>query len=190
LAGVSFPLVAGKAQGEIMAAASAVIDDLSREMPLSTIGTRWQLFTDQVMGGVSNGTMVRDVVSGRPAVRMRGDVRLENNGGFVQIAIDLAPDGKPIDASAWQGVELDVFGNGEEYSLHLRTEDLTQPWQSYRQSFRAGQEWRTIPFRFGDFVPYRTETLLNLRRIRRIGLVAIGRAFSADLAVGGVRFMA
>jgi len=190
LAGVSFPLVAGKAQGEIMAATSAIIDDLSREMPLSTIGTLWQLFTDQVMGGVSNGTMVREVVAGRLAVRMRGDVRLENNGGFVQIAIDLAPDGKPINASAWQGLELDVFGNGEEYSLHLRTEDLTQPWQSYRQSFRAGQEWRTIPFRFRDFVPYRTETPLNLRRIRRIGVVAIGRAFSADLAVGGVRFMA
>lgn len=121
---------------------------------------------------------------------MRGDVSLENNGGFVQIALDLAPGGKSIDASAWEGVELDVFGNGKEYSLHLRSEDLTRPWQSYRQSFRADQQWRTIPFRFGDFVPYRTETPLNVRRIRRIGVVAIGSAFSADLSVGGLRFMA
>jgi Complex I intermediate-associated protein 30 (CIA30) len=42
------------------------------------------LFTDRVMGGVSNGTMVRETVAGRPAIRMRGDVSLENNGGFVR----------------------------------------------------------------------------------------------------------
>lgn len=140
-----------------MSAKSAVIDDLSREPPNSAIGTRWQLFTDRVMGGVSNGTMVRETVAGRPAIRMRGDVSLENNGGFVQIAIDLAPDGKAVDASPWQGVEFDVLGNGEEYGIHLRTEDLTRPWQSYRQSFRADPQWRTITFRFQDFVPYRTE---------------------------------
>lgn len=184
------PAIGATARGEMMNARSPIIDDLSRAAPLSTIGTRWQLFTDRVMGGVSNGTMVREVVAGRPAIRMRGDVRLENNGGFVQIAISLMPDGKAIDASAWQGVELDVFGNGEEYSLHLRTEDLTRPWQSYRQSFRADPQWRTIQFQFRDFVPYRTETPLNVRRLRRIGVVAIGRAFSADLAVGGLRFFA
>ena len=169
---------------------SAIIDDLSRDPPLSTIGIRWQLFTDRVMGGVSNGTMVREMVEGRPAIRMRGDVSLENNGGFVQISLDLSPDGKAVDLSAWSGIELDVLGNKEEYGVHLRTADLTRPWQSYRQSFRADPQWRTIQFRFRDFVPYRTETPLDTRRLRRIGVVAIGRAFSADLAVGGLRIMA
>ena len=56
-------MVAGSsARGETMSAKSAVIDDLSREPSLSAIGTRWQLFTDGVMGGVSNGTMVREGV--------------------------------------------------------------------------------------------------------------------------------
>ena len=36
-----------------------------------------------------------------------------------------------------RGVEFDVLGNGEGYGIHLRTEDLTRPRQSYRQSFRA-----------------------------------------------------
>jgi hypothetical protein len=189
LLAASLSVVGGSARGETMSQKSAIIDDLSREPPLSAIDSRWQLFTDQVMGGVSNGTMVRETVAGRPAVRMRGDVSLENNGGFVQIAIDLSPDGKAVDASPWRGIELDVFGNSEEYSIHLRTEDLTRPWQSYRQSFRADPQWRTIPFRFQDFVPYRTETALDTRRLRRIGVVAIGRAFTADLAVGGLRFM-
>ena len=176
-------------RGETMNVKLAVIDDLGREPPVSTIGTRWQLFTDRVMGGVSNGTMEREMVAGRPAIRMRGDVNLENSGGFVQIAIDLMPEGKAKDASNWAGVELDVFGNGEEYNIHLRTDDLTQPWQSYRQSFRAGPQWQTVQFRFQDFTPYRTDIALDVRRLRRIGIVAIGRAFSADICVGGLRYM-
>jgi hypothetical protein len=142
------------------------------------------------MGGVSNGSMMREVVAGRPAIRMRGDVSLENKGGFVQIAIDLMPDGKAKDASNWAGVELDVFGNGEEYNIHLRTDDLTQPWQSYRQSFRASPQWQTVQFRFQDFTPYCTDIALDVRRLRRIGIVAIGRAFSADICVGGLRYTA
>jgi len=176
------------ARGDTMGATSAVIDDLGREPPLT--GTRWQLVTDRVMGGVSDGTMKREMVAGRPAICMRGNISLKNNGGFVQIAIDLMPDGKAKDASDWAGVELDVFGNGEEYNIHLRTEDLTQPWQSYRQSFRAGPQWQTLRFRFQEFIPYRTDVALDVRRLRRIGIVAIGRPFSADVCVGGLRYFA
>jgi hypothetical protein len=164
------------------------IDDLSRDDLVSTIGTRWRLVTDQVMGGVSEGTLVNEVVAGRRALRMRGDVSLENNGGFVQMALDLEPNGGLVDASAWQGIELDVIGNDEEYGVHLRTDAVERPWQSYRQSFRAGASWRTVQLAFADFVPHRIEVPLDIRRLRRIGLVAIGRAFTADLAVGGVRF--
>ena len=179
----------GTVRGAAMSPKSTVIDDLTRDPPQSTIGTRWQLFTDRVMGGVSNGTMMRETVAGRPAIRMRGDVNLENNGGFVQIAIDLSPDGEAVDASSWRGLELDVFGNSEEYSLHLRTADLTRPWQSYRQSFRADPQWRKVQFQFNDFKAYRTDTPLNIRRLWRIGVVAIGRAFAADLSVGGLRYL-
>ena len=168
--------------------ATRVIDDLGRDNLVATIGTRWQLVTDRVMGGVSDGTLVRETVSGRPALRMRGDVSLENNGGFVQMALDLAPDGDLVDASAWTGIELDVIDNDEDYGVHLRTDAVERHWQSYRQSFRAGASWRTVQLAFADFVPHRIEVPLDVRRLRRIGLVAIGRAFAADLAVGGVRF--
>jgi hypothetical protein len=173
-----------------MPPAARIVDDLSRDDLVATIGTRWQLVTDRVMGGVSNGTLVRDIVSGRPALRMRGDVSLENNGGFIQMALDLAPDRSVVDASAWDGIELDVIGNDEEYGVHLRTDAVERPWQSYRQSFRAGATWQTVRLAFADFDPHRIDVPLDVRRLRRIGLVAIGRAFSADLAVGGVRFFA
>ena len=172
-----------------MALTSAVIDDLSRAPFLATIGSHWRLFTDEVMGGVSIGGMARDVIAGRAAIRMRGDVSLENNGGFVQIALDLSADGGVVDASAWSGIELDVFGNDEEFGVHLRTDALTKPWQSYRQVFTADAAWRTVQLPFGSFVPYRTDIPLDPHRLRRIGMVAIGRDFSSDLALGGLRFM-
>jgi Complex I intermediate-associated protein 30 (CIA30) len=176
------------ARSEPMQPTARVIDDLSGDDLVATIGTRWQLVTDRVMGGVSDGTLVRESVSGRPALRMRGDVSLENNGGFVQMALDLAPDGGVVDASSWTGIELDVIGNDEDYGVHLRTDAVERPWQSYRQSFRAGAAWRSVQLAFADFVPHRIEVPLDVRRLRRIGLIAIGRAFTADLAVGGVRF--
>lgn len=171
-----------------MPSPAMIIDDLSRDDLVATIGTHWQLVTDQVMGGVSQGTLVRDIVSGRSALRMRGDVSLDNNGGFVQMALDLAPDRGVVDASTWDGIELDVIGNDENYGVHLRTDAVERPWQSYRQSFRAGAAWQTVQLAFADFVPHRIEVPLDVHRLRRIGVVAIGRAFSADLAVGGLRF--
>ena len=113
---------------------TSIIDDLNREAPAARIGTSWQLFTDQVMGGVSTGTMSREVVGSRLAIRMRGYVRLENNGGFVQMALDLSPDSAVVDARAWSGIELDFCGANQDYGMHLRTSDLTRPWQPYRQS--------------------------------------------------------
>jgi hypothetical protein len=172
-----------------MSVTYAIIDDLGREPPVASIGSNWQLLTDQVMGGVSKGTMAREAIAGRAAIRMRGDVSLENNGGFIQIALDLSPDVGSVDASAWSGIELDVCGNDEQYGVHLRTDALWRPWQSYRQAFTACAEWRTVQLPFDGFVPYRTDIPLDTHRLRRIGLVAIGRAFSSDLALGGLRFM-
>lgn len=140
------------------------------------------------MGGVSAGRLTREDVAGRAALRLRGPVRLENNGGFIQMALDLAGDGGPVDASAFIGIELDVLGNNETYNTHLRTSDLTRPWQSYRQPFEARGVWKTHRLPFTEFEAHRTETPFDPARVRRIGIVAIGRAFEADLAVGGVRF--
>ena len=169
-------------------AADRVIDDLASGTLAATVGSRWQLISDRVMGGISAGTLRRETVAGQQALRMRGEVSLENNGGFVQMALDLAPDGAPVDASAWTGLELDVLGNDEDYGVHLRTDAVARPWQSYRQGFHADRGWRTVRLPFAGFVAHRIEVPLDVRRLRRLGLVAIGRAFTADLAVGGVRF--
>lgn len=185
LAGI---FVGRRAMGEAPAGLTEVIDDFSKQPPESTIGTSWRLFTDTVMGGVSKATMTRETVEGKTAVRLQGDVSLDNNGGFVQISLDFRPDGGAIDATAWRGIELDVLGNGEDYAVNLRTSDLDRPWQSYRHSFTAGARWQTVKLLFDNFSPSRTEIPLNVHRLRRLGIIGIGRAFQADVSVAGVRF--
>ena len=166
---------------------SGVIDDLSRPFPEAANGARWELITDGVMGGVSRGRLRRETVDGRPALRMIGDVSLANNGGFVQMALDLAPPGTLLDASDWAGLALVVRGNGETYGVHLRTDAVTRPWQSWRQGFLAPPDWAELRLPLAGFTPHRIDVPLDPARLRRLGLVAIGRDFAADLAVAGVR---
>lgn len=165
-----------------------LIDDLRHPHPRAARGTAWEFLSDRVMGGVSGGGLSREVVAGRTALRLTGDVRLDNNGGFVQAALDLAPGGVDIDARGFGGIALDVFGADEVYNLHLRTADVTRPWQSYRASFTASPRWTRITLPFADFTPHRLDAPLDLSTLRRIGLVAIGRAFRADLAVAWIGF--
>ncbi|MCC5962294.1 MAG: CIA30 family protein [Rhodobacteraceae bacterium] len=169
---------------------NSIIDDLSTPHPSAANGAAWEMISDRVMGGVSHGTMTREELRDRPALRMQGKVSLENNGGFIQIALDLDPHGDTIDARACAGIEMDVTGNDEAYNLHLRTRDVTRPWQSYRASFRPVPEWRTIRLPFTDFTAHRIDAPLDLSRLRRLGIVAIGRSFEADIAIGGIRFFA
>jgi hypothetical protein len=148
----------------------------------------WRLVTDAVMGGVSRGSIAKETLGGREAIRMRGDVSTENNGGFVQIALDLAPETGSFDAGGFTGLEMDVLGNHESYGAHLRTADITRPQQSYRQSFVATPDWQTLQLPFVQFMPYRTDIPLDVRQLKRIGLVAIGREFAADLAIARLAF--
>jgi len=45
----------------------------------------------------------------------------------------------------------------------------------------------TVFLPFEAFAPYRLDQPLDTQRLKRIGLVAIGRAFSADLMVASIR---
>ena len=167
---------------------SSVIDDLSGRFPEATNGARWELLSDRVMGGVSAGRLSLEPVAGRMAIRLQGDVSLENNGGFIQMALDLDSMGGSVDCRGYEGLEIEVSGNEETYGLHLRTADLGRPWQSYRQAFLAPPDWETIRLPFAKFLPHRTDVAFAPGRIRRLGLVAIGRAFRADLALSAIRF--
>jgi hypothetical protein len=161
------------------------IDDRRSGALAATLGGSWRMVTDGVMGGVSSGTLSLDSVDGTACVRLQGDVRLENNGGFIQAALDIK-DTQAADASGYTGLLLDVYGNDQEYNLHLRTDDVWLPWQAYRASFLAPARWETVRLPFSAFEGYRIGKKLAVEHLERIGLVAIGRAFRADLCIAKV----
>ena len=77
---------------------SFLIDDFSKAEGVSSIGTQWRMFTDRVMGGESTANSGYEVIDGRRCLRLKGSVSLENNGGFVQVALPLDLDGRFFDA--------------------------------------------------------------------------------------------
>jgi hypothetical protein len=147
----------------------------------------WRLVSDGVMGGVSTGTMRSEERDGRMSVCLAGNVSTANNGGFIQLALDIDA---PMAARAgdYDGVSLNVLGNGEKYNVHLRSSDLWLPWQSYRAEFVAGAEWALVRLPFAGFVPYKTGSALRPRKLKRIGVVAIGRDFTADICAADLAF--
>ena len=171
----------------VMADDLLIIDDRRSGNLYSALGASWRMVTDGVMGGVSSGTLTLASMDNRDCLRLQGDVRLENNGGFVQAALDIEKTAA-ADASAYSGIVIDVYGNDEAYNLHLRTDDLWLPWQSYRTTFQAPARWQTVQLPFAEFSPYKTSTALDVTELERIGVLAIGRAFSADLCIGRVAF--
>ena len=166
-----------------------LIDDASSDDLLSALGTSWRSVSDRVMGGVSVAELTRETVQGKRCLRLTGPVRLDNNGGFIQASLELAPAGGTLDLSRFSAMHLLVRGNDERYSVHLRTADVYRPWQSYRAHFHASERWQEVVLPLSAFEPHRIEVPLDLRRVRRLGIVAIGREFVADLAVTRIELL-
>ena len=146
----------------------------------------WEFVADTVMGGVSTGQVTWDAQQN--TVSLTGDVSLKNNGGFVQMAADLAAGRQLFDASGFDGVELELRGNGEIYDLRLRTDALTRPWQSFRTDIVAPADWTVVRVPFDAFDAHRTEAAFDPSRLRRVGILAIGREFTADISIRSFGF--
>ena len=165
-----------------------LIDDFSHKDLVCNLGTPWRCVSDKVMGGISEASVTRDMIDGHSCMHLTGHVSLENEGGFVQASLDLTQEKDGLNASDYAGIRLVARGNGEKYSVHLRTPDNVRPWQSYRAHFIAGPLWQRHDLPFSDLAPHRIDVSLDVTRLRRIGLVAIGRTFDADLALSELSF--
>jgi hypothetical protein len=82
----------------VMAHERLIIDDRDSGTLESALGPSWTMVMDGVMGGVSNGTLTPASVEQRDCLRLQGDVRLENNGGFLKASLDIE-DTRAGDAS-------------------------------------------------------------------------------------------
>ena len=164
-----------------------LIDDFQSEN-VASMGTVWRMFTDRVMGGLSNGTANYEIQDDRRCLRLRGDVSLENNGGFIQVALPLEKSGIPFDASEYAGVRATVKGNGEDYYIHLRTTRTRRPWQYYGAPFSTTGNWQTIDIAFSLFKAENLSFPLDTKELQRIAVVGIKKEFRADIAIDRLEF--
>lgn len=162
-----------------------LLDDFS-ESP-ADIAARWTVFTDRVMGGVSDARATLGEVDGRVALRLTGEVSLERNGGFIQVARSLATtSGAPMDAREYAGLSLTVWGAPGSYFVHLRTTDTRAPWQYYSAPLPVADSWDTLVIPWHEFEPVALRAPLDPARLVRIGIVAAKVAFSANIAVSRI----
>ena len=180
---------------------SGVIDDLSETFPTTSCGTSWSGYTDQVMGGLSSAILSREhEFYGRTANVLRGRVSLENNGGFVQMATNLAKDpalSATVDASDFDGIEVDVLYDGleqqESFNIHLKNQACLRPFSSYRATFEVPHgTWTTVRLPWSKFAghgPGASEKDFDCATLTRLGLVAIGKPMERlVLGMSGFRF--
>jgi NADH dehydrogenase [ubiquinone] 1 alpha subcomplex assembly factor 1 len=120
----------------------------------------------------------------------RGNVSLENNGGFASvrtypIAYQLAD---------YEGLSLRVKGDGQQYKLRLRTDNYLDG-MAYQASFQTQPDtWLDIRVPFVEFVPVYRGTIvpdapkLDPARIAQIGfMISNKRAGPFELEIDWIK---
>ncbi len=160
-----------------------VLSNFEAEPEIIHPGTRWRGFSDRVMGGVSDAEFVKATVAGKRCVRLTGRVTRDNGGGFIQMALDTTAGDTNFDGSAYTGVEFLVYGNNEDYNVHIRTADCGWYDESYRATFRIKPSWERLRIPWADFTANGVTARLNPARLQRIAILGWMREFTADVAL-------
>jgi uncharacterized surface protein with fasciclin (FAS1) repeats len=104
----------------------------------------WPAVNDSVMGGVSKGGCKR---TEEGTMIFRGEISLENNGGFSSIRSQL----KELELTGMKEIVIKARGDGRTYWIDLREEDQMRA-SSYRAYLKTtAGEWQVISIPITDF---------------------------------------
>lgn len=145
----------------------------------------WMVISDQVMGGVSSALLQQDVRQNSSCSCLIGRTSLDNNGGFVQMKFDIKPSKLPAD---YQGVFIELYGNTHDYNLHVKTTQLSRPWQSFRCTVSVEPQWTRFILPYEQLLAHRTDAKLQPADITSVAVVAIGQEFDVDICVRRLGF--
>lgn len=140
----------------------------------------WQMVSDQVMGGLSQGQMYLT----EDGVNVQGQVSLENNGGFLQVQWLIDESLSSADLKNYEGIFIEWCApKTEDLELLLKSSQLWMPWQSYRCKATITTDWQTLFIPFEAFEPYRTQTRLNPKRINKFAVLAGGKEMMVEFNI-------
>ena len=160
-----------------------VLSNFETEQAVILPNARWRGFSDRVMGGVSDAEFAKATVAGKRCIRLTGRVTRDSGGGFIQMALDLGSRGANFDGSTYTGLELLVYGNDEDYNVHVRTADCGWYDETYRATVRVEPRWQPLRIPWTGFTPNGVSVPLNPARLQRIALLGWMREFTADIAL-------
>lgn len=161
-----------------------IIDDFTSETASGFPKSKWAFTADTVMGGASEGRMVRKNVLGVPLLQITGSVKAKDGAGFLLASLDLGT----FDASGFGGISVAMRGNGEVYSLYLKTADCEAAWQFYEAEIKTDRAWKVHSFAFSDFVPQGLDATLERSKITQVGLISNGRSVEVEVSVARFSF--
>ena len=145
----------------------------------------WLVISDQVMGGVSSAELRQEQRDHSHCSCLIGRTSLDNNGGFVQMKINLQSSQLRTD---YQGIFIELYGTAHEYNLHVKSTQLTRPWQSFRSILAVEPRWTRFIVPYGQLQAHRTDAELEPTAITSIAVVAIGQEFAVDVCVRRLGF--
>ena len=180
--------------------ASALEDNLSFPFTPDSV-KNWKFFSDQVMGGLSEGNVSLEQDGEMTFIRLSGNVSTENNGGFIQLRTSTSMSNKPLmfksihnsrkDGKKIKGVRLNVRGNGETYYIFIQTSILHWlPIGFHTATFDTSPNWKMVDLPFNQFKKRSNKNKSNFdaKDIKTFGIVAYGRDFRSDLSVSSIEF--
>ena len=136
----------------------------------------WRAIDDRVMGGVSESELVSNELQDNAGAIFRGELSLNNNGGFCSVRATLPQAIKPGFEHLWIRCKNSAHSGQKTYYLNMRT-DVAFDGISYRTSFLPTQTSTRFEFTTIEFSPvFRGRAVadapaLQLSDVRQIGLM-------------------
>ena len=149
--------------------------------------SQWRYIADNVMGGISKGSVEFKTIEDSSVAILKGNVTTENNGGFIQIRRDLS--GVNLENAAT--IKVVAKGNDQKYYVFLRTTGTKLPWQYYESEFHVNDDFKEFILPIKNFKKsgILMSAKINPKKITSIGLVAFGRDHSAELLIKKIEFI-
>lgn len=125
----------------------------------------WLVVDDGVMGGLSQGYFE---INKEGNGVFKGDVSLDNNGGFSSIRHRL----NLSDINPTSAVVIRLKGDGKNYQFRVKAK--TSDYHSYQYEFSTSGKWEEIKIPLNKFTPTFRGTTPNLPNFDKFTLQEIG----------------
>ena len=153
---------------------------LDKRDEINSFNEKWEFISDQVMGGVSTGSLKLIEEDSKKFLRLQGSVSTQNNGGFIQFRSKFN-----FAERNFKGLKLKIRGIPSKYYIHITTQYTLLPWQYYSGEFVASENWNEVKIMFKNFKKsnFYQPSKFHSSDIKSIGFVAFGKDFDAQLDV-------